>query len=213
MNDYFCSIGNELAIEIYDKPIHLLNRDYSVNMRGATYRFKEINPQDVSSTIGKFRSSTSFGVDMISTYFLKIALPYISLLLAFISNAPLRALKLPDARKIARVTPIYKDSEKIKDQISNLLSLLQVVSRLVALSLLHAVSRLVEKLVFQQFYDYLNNNKLLFSCQAGFRALHSNVSYFLKTTNDWYSALDNSKLVGVVFIDLKMACDTTDHSI
>ena len=41
MNDYFCSIGNELAIEIYDKPIHLLNRDYSVNMSDATFRFKE----------------------------------------------------------------------------------------------------------------------------------------------------------------------------
>ena len=35
----------------------------------------------------------------------------------------------------------------------------------------------------------------------------------LKTTDDWYSALDNNELVGVVFMDLKKAFDTVDHSI
>ena len=63
------------------------------------------------------------------------------------------------------------------------------------------VSRLVEKLALQQFYDYFNNNKLLFSDQDGFRALHSSVSYIFKTTNDSYSVLD------------KMASGTADHSI
>ena len=44
---------------------------------------------------------------------------------------------------------------------------------------------------------------LLSSEQSDFRALHSTVSCLLKITDDWYSALHNSELVGVVFIDLK----------
>ena len=76
MNDYFCSM-NDLASKLPDKPNPLLNGDYSVNMNGAAFCFKEINPQDVSKTISEFKSSTSFGVYMISIYFLKITLPYI----------------------------------------------------------------------------------------------------------------------------------------
>ena len=69
MNDYFCSTGNDLASGLPDKPNPLLNGDYSANMRGATFRFKEINPQDVNRAIGKFSPSKSFGVDMISIHF------------------------------------------------------------------------------------------------------------------------------------------------
>ena len=82
-------------------------------MNGATFLFKEINPQDVSKAIGKFKPSKRFAVDMVSICFLKIALPYISLPLAFISNASLRACKFPGAWKIARVTPIHKEGKKI----------------------------------------------------------------------------------------------------
>ena len=39
------------------------------------------------------------------------------------------------------------------------------------------------------------------------------MSCLLKNTDDWYSALGNSELIGVVFIDLKKAFNTVDHSI
>ena len=35
----------------------------------------------------------------------------------------------------------------------------------------------------------------------------------LKNTDDWYNGMDLGKLVGLVFIDLKKAFDTVDHSI
>ena len=114
MNDYFCSIGNDLASEIPDKQNPLLNRDYSVNMNSAAFCFKEINPQDVSKAIGEFKSSTSFGVDMISIYFLKIALHYISLPLAFIFNASLRACNFPDAWELSGLLPFARTVKKSK---------------------------------------------------------------------------------------------------
>ena len=79
MNEYFCSIGNELTNAIPDKPNPLLNGDYSVNLNGATFPFNAISPQDFSRATDKIKSSKSFGVDMISIDFLKITLPYISL--------------------------------------------------------------------------------------------------------------------------------------
>ena len=50
MNDYILSIDNELAKEIPEKPITLLNGDYSVIMNGARFHFKGISQQEVSSS-------------------------------------------------------------------------------------------------------------------------------------------------------------------
>ena len=35
----------------------------------------------------------------------------------------------------------------------------------------------------------------------------------IKNTDDWYSALDNSEMVVAMFIDLRKAFDTVDHSL
>ena len=72
---------------------------------------------------------------------------------------------------------------------------------------------MLEKLVYDQLYHYLNDNKLLSSCQSGFRSLHSTITALLEATNSWSVNIDNGFLNGVVFIDLKKAFDTIDHEI
>ena len=72
---------------------------------------------------------------------------------------------------------------------------------------------MLEKLVYDQLYHYLNDNKLLSSCQSGFRSLHSTITALLEATNSWSVNIDNGFLNSVVFIDLKKAFDTIDHEI
>ena len=55
------------------------------------------------------------------------------------------------------------------------------------ISALPVVSRLFEKLIYDQLYHYLDKNRYLVSHQSGFRSLHSVVTCLLKATNDWYS--------------------------
>ena len=59
--------------------------------------------------------------------------------------------------------------------------------------------------------QYLNDNKLLSSCQSGFRSLHSTLTALLEATNSWSVNIDNAFLNVVVFIDLKKAFDAIDH--
>ena len=80
-------------------------------------------------------------------------------------------------------------------------------------SILTGSAKVLEKLVYDQLYHYLNDNKLLSSCQSGFRALHSTITALLEATNSWSVNIDNGFLNGVVFIDLKKAFDTIDHEI
>ena len=68
-------------------------------------------------------------------------------------------------------------------------------------------------IVYDQLYQYLNDNKLLSSCQSGFRSLHNTLTALLEATNSWSVNIDNGFLNGVVFIDLKKAFDTIDNEI
>jgi len=66
----------------------------------------------------------------------------------------------------------------------------------------------LEKLVYDQLYMYLNDDKLLSSCQSGFRSLQLYLRGQIAGVN-----IDNGFLNGVVFIDLKKAFNTIDHEI
>ena len=75
------------------------------------------------------------------------------------------------------------------------------------------ISKVFEKEVFRQFYLYFSDNSILSKFQSGFRPLHSTVSALIQMCDDWFENMDNGKLTGVIFIDIRKAFDSIDHSI
>ena len=49
--------------------------------------------------------------------------------------------------------------------------------------------------------------------QHGFRPMHSTLTALLEATNNWYLNIDDGLINSVLFLDLKKAFDTVDHSI
>ncbi len=201
MNDFFCTVGDQLSRDIPVTHNSLLEGEVTVNPENACFSFTPITPQQVVQAMGKFKTSKSFGLDLISSYFLKIGMPILPSPLSQIFNLSMSQRLFPDCWKIARVAPIFKTGSK-DDQ-----------SNYRPISVLPVVSRLFEKLIFDQMYSHLNNNKLLYSKQSGFRLLHSVLSCLLKCTNDWYLNIDRGEFTSITFIDLKKAFDTVNHEI
>ena len=81
------------------------------------------------------------------------------------------------------------------------------------ISILPIISKRFEKDVFQQLYHYLKVNSILSKFQSGFRPLHSTVSTLIQMCDDWSDNMDKGKLTGVVFLDIRKAFDSVDHSI
>ena len=79
--------------------------------------------------------------------------------------------------------------------------------------MLPAISKILERVLYDQLYSYLTKYELLSNCQFGFRKVHSTATALLNSTNDWYVNLDRKKFNLVVLIDLKKAFDTVDHRI
>ena len=81
------------------------------------------------------------------------------------------------------------------------------------ISIILAFAKVFEKIIYDQFFGYLNDNDLLVSCQSGFRSLHSTLTSLLEASNSWSVNIDNGPINGVIFIDLKKAFETIDHKI
>ena len=115
-------------------------------------------------------------------------------------NTSLETSQFPDSWKVAGVTPIFKGGEKTEK------------SNYRPISVLPVISKLFDKLVFDQLYQYMTKNDLFSHNQSGFRRLHSTLTCLLKNTDDWYSGMELGQLVGLVFIDFKKAFDSVKNS-
>ena len=141
MNNFFCSVGKDLANKIAPVPNPLLSGDYEVNNDKAEFSFKTIEVEDIRSAFAKIKTAKSFGIDNISSFFLKLALPFTENSLAALFNTSIETSQFPDSWKVARVTPIFKEGNKAEK------------SNYRPISVLPVISRLFEKLVFDQLYQ------------------------------------------------------------
>ena len=107
----------------------------------------------------------------------------------------------PSDWKMAKVSPIFKNGSKSD------------LNNYRPISVIPTVAKIFEKIIYDQLYQYLNENDLLSSGQSGFRSLHSTLTALLETNDNWCVNVDRGLLNGVIFIDLRKAFDTIDHEI
>ena len=132
---------------------------------------------------------------------LKIAAGVLAPSLAFLFNQSISSGIVPTEWKLARVTPIFKKGKR------------QDVNNYRPISIIPAVAKVFERIIYDQLFKYLNDNDPLVNCQSGFRSLHSTLTSLLEASNSLSVNIDNGLINSVIFIDLKKAFDTIDHKI
>ena len=81
------------------------------------------------------------------------------------------------------------------------------------ISILPTLSKILERAVHFQLYDYLNIDHLLTYKQFGFRPKHSKVTALASFADDVFSNMKRGNLCGAVFLDFSKAFDTVNHSV
>ena len=198
-NEYFSNIGPELSSKIDSS-----NYNFEAYIKSAKSEFAAFQPVTVSQIshfLHGLSGNKATGIDKISCKIIKLAAPVISDSLTLICNQAITLSSFPDEWKIARVVPLYKNGQR------------NIPGNYRPISVLPVISKIMERIVHDQLYNYLTKFDLLSGTQFGFRKFHSRVSALLDCTNDWYINLDRKMFNLVVLIDLKKAFDTVDHQI
>ena len=119
--------------------------------------------------------------------------------LSLLINCSLCNSIFPIAEKCAKISPVYKSEER------------SAMDNYRPISVLPVLSKVMERVVYRQVYEYLCKNHLLSDNQFGFRRGSStkHVTYFTDQIRMW---MDKGLLTGAVFIDLWKAFDTVDHA-
>ena len=104
---------------------------------------------------------------------------------------------VPDKLKIARVIPIFKGEDE------------QLVQNYRPISVLPFFSKKFGKIVATYVIEFLEDYSVFYNYQFGFRKSHAIITLVERVSK----ALDMGKYVVGVFLDLKKAFDTVDHTI
>lgn len=201
-NDFFVSV----ALEIKEPTI-------SCNHERLRYFCNTKLPPDSSFTIPliqrdqvlKFLQtldiSKATGTDTIGPRLLRLSAPYIVNEITYLCNQSIKMSTFPKKWKEAKVTPLFKKG------------CCEDVNNYRPISILPTISKLLEKHVHDSLMHHINMHGLLHNTQSGFRQNHSCETALLSMVESWLDALDNGKLIGVLFIDFKKAFDLVDHEI
>ena len=103
--------------------------------------------------------------------------------------------------KITKVLPFYKSGKK------------NLMGNYRPISVLSSFSKILEKIMYNRLYSYLNDSNLFFQKQLRFREGHSTNHAHIQLINNVFYSFNQNKYTRGVFIDLSKAFDTVDHNI
>jgi hypothetical protein len=155
----------------------------------------------VLKTLRHLNVSKCADLDKIPAKMLRIAADIIAPSLTYIFNLSLSTGVFVENWKDAKVIPIYKEGNK------------RNLGNYRPISILPIISKVFEKQIFTQLYKHLNENCLISKFQSEFRPGHSTITALIQMCDNWYETMDNGKLTGVVFLDIRKAFDSIDHVI
>ena len=118
-------------------------------------------------------------------------------------NASISSGQFPSSQKCAIVTPLLKKETLDPDDVGNY----RPVSNLSFLS------KVLDRVVFEQMNSYLQEYGLLPERQSAYRRHHSTETVVLDVLSDVYAASDSGKITLLGLLDQSAAFDVVDHDI
>ena len=201
-NEYFTNIGPKLANSIEATNLENSFEMFLPNTNiSSTFSFSLVTYEITKSTIKSLKPKTSSGYDNISTKLLKEISDEIAEPLTLIINQTLTSSIFPDSLKLAQVSPIHKKGDET------------LLNNYRPISLLPAISKVIEQIIHSQLSSYFVNKELLYSSQYGFRKHHSTEDAAVELVDRILNYMESDCIPFAIFLDLSKAFDTLDHDI
>lgn len=160
--------------------------------------FRSITKREVENVISRLPAKKSTGLDEVPVTLIKHCSSVISEPLSHVLNKSVVDGEFPELLKVAVVVPIFKKGDT------------KCVENYRPIALLSIFSKIMEKLVFDRIFAFLNSFNILTPSQHGFRANHSTETAAVDFMQFVYDKRDHNEYIMAIFFDLSRAFDTVD---
>lgn len=199
LNQYFCSIGNELFQNIphTDRSYHNL---IEFNMNSMALFPASID--EVGKTINNIKNNTNLD-DILPSCFIKSCREILLQPITSAVNSCLSEGVFPDELKTSRIVPIYKSGDSMQP----------VNYR--PINILSDFSKIFELCIYERVVDFLTKFNIIDENQFGFQRKSGTLSAAITILDEIKISLDfsNRNICACLFLDLTKAFDTIPHEI
>ena len=129
--------------------------------RHSTFQLRPVHPDHVEAVVRNLKNSNAFGTDEIDTYTVKLVKSELLPVITHVINLSIVQRKFPDLWKTAKIIPLHKKGDTLDPKNYRPVALLPVLSKV------------LERIIFDQIMAYLNNYDLLHPNQHAYRANHN----------------------------------------
>ena len=173
--------------------------------RTDSLKFNPLTSKEVLELLKNLKPSKSPGPDQIRPSELKMVAKEIAWSVSILFNETLVTGELPQEFKMGNIVPLLKPGKTNTALPSNY--------RGITLTCKLILSKVLERIVYDQITTYLRERNILSGSQYGFRTGHSCADLLTVAIDDWLLAQDSKMHTAIVFIDLSKAFDNVQHQL
>ena len=204
-NRYFISVGKKASIASVNlAEIHGLSSVFEVPdgnniFCDDAFEFRPVTCLEVGKVIMDMPNNKAPWYDKVSFSVIKDYAPHLIPIITRIINQSFASSVFPHAWKKAEDVPHLKEGDHEMSENNR------------PVSLLSALSKVIEKLALQQYTNYLLEKNCLTGQQSGNKRYHSTETLGLLVADHLFKAIDEKKITAMVLIDLSKAFDSICH--
>ena len=164
-------------------------------------QLRHVSPDKVQKILRSLSSSKSIRIDELDNYSLKIAADYVVYPVHHIVCLSIIQEKFPNSWKYSKVIPLHKKGDSMERKNYR------------PVAILSPLSKVLEKVIYEQVYNYFTKFSLFHPNLHGYRKNCSTQTALLQVYDRWVWASNEGKLSGVVLLDLSAAFDLVDSGL
>ena len=156
-------------------------------------KLRHVSLTKVTKTLKSLSNSRSTGIDELDNYSVKLAADLIAQPIHHLVTLSIMNSKFPQSWKFSKVIPLHKKEDVLERKNYR------------PVAILSPVSKVLEKIIYEEIYSYFSSNKLFHPNLHGYRKHRSTQTALLQMYNRWVQAASDDKLSAVVLLDLSAA--------
>lgn len=200
LNDFFLNPIDDVT---HSPAVNIINEEQqnTADALPCLTNFKIISTSELTKLFTHIKSNNAAGYDEITGKLLQHCKEEITKPLLHIINTSITENKIPLNLKISKIYPTFKKGDR------------QDPGNYRPISNLPTISKLLERIIYNQIINHLELNNLLTICQHGFRRKRGTNTAIAQLCEDIATIWEDKKNASGLFLDLQKAFDSLDWNI